>query len=418
MARYAYYRGLHSSVQRIMKRILIFSLSYYPKHIGGAEVAIKEITDRISGDDIEFHIVCNRYDSTLQRVEKMGNVLVHRIGIATKNPTMADLSALPLNLNKPLFQFLAAAKAIQLHRKHQYDAVWAMMAHACGVPAALFKMMFPKVPYILTLQEGDPLPHIERVMRPLWPLFARAFTKADRVQAISHFLGAWARARGFKGQLEIIPNGVGLTHFAQEYPPEELQELKNRLGKKEGDVYLITTSRLVHKNAVDDVIRALAKLPAPVHFLVLGTGPDEAKLRALAESLGLQGRVQFVGQVDHRDMPKYLKASDIFIRPSRSEGMGNSFIEAMAAGLPVIATHEGGIPDFLFDEKRNPEKATTGWAVDANAPEQIADAISDIICRPEKVKEVCANARVLVESRYTWDIVTKAMRKNVFSVID
>ena len=64
-----------------VKRVLIFSLAYFPKHVGGAEVSIKEITDRIS--DIEFHMVTNRFDSTLPRVEKIGNVLVHRIGIAT-----------------------------------------------------------------------------------------------------------------------------------------------------------------------------------------------------------------------------------------------------------------------------------------------------------------------------------------------
>jgi len=68
------------------KKILIFSLAYYPKHVGGAEVALKEITDRIDPAHIEFHMVTNRFDSTLPKTEKVGNVLVHRIGITTKNP--------------------------------------------------------------------------------------------------------------------------------------------------------------------------------------------------------------------------------------------------------------------------------------------------------------------------------------------
>src|SRR4051812_6431054 len=130
-----------------MKRILIFSLAYFPKHVGGAEVAIKEITDRIG--DIEFHMVSNRFDSTLPKVEKIGNVLVHRIGITTKNPSMIDLRKFPLHLNKFLFQFLAAWKALQLHRQYKYDAIWAMMAHSTGVPSALFKWFKPDVPYIL-----------------------------------------------------------------------------------------------------------------------------------------------------------------------------------------------------------------------------------------------------------------------------
>jgi hypothetical protein len=134
-----------------MKKVLIFSLAYFPKHVGGAEVAIKEITDRIDPQDIEFHMVCLRFDSTLPAVEQVGNVLVHRIGFTTKNPSMGDLKKYPLALNKYLFQFLAAWKAARLHARYQYDGTWAMMAHSCGVPAAIFKLFYPQVPYILTL---------------------------------------------------------------------------------------------------------------------------------------------------------------------------------------------------------------------------------------------------------------------------
>lgn len=395
-----------------MKKILIFSLAYFPKHVGGAEVAIKEITDRLP--DIEWHVVTNRFDSTLPKEEKVGNVIVHRIGIATKNPSMADLKKLPLNLNKLLFQFGAARKALSLHRQHAFDATWAMMAHSCGVPGVLFKLAHPRVPFVLTLQEGDPIEYIERKMRPLWPLFTRAFTRADVIQAISTFLGRWARARGFEGRLEIIPNAVNTAHFSHEHPQAAIDAVADELGKRMGDVYVITTSRLVHKNAVDDMIRALPLLPANLSFVVLGTGPDEAMLKALAAELGVTHRVKWLGQVGHADMPKYLKACDIFIRASRSEGMGNSFVEAMAAGLPVVATQEGGIADFLFDEKRNPGVPITGWAVDKDAPPQIAAAIIDIMTRPEKVRAVVKTAKEMVVEKYDWDIVARAMRERVF----
>ncbi|OGG58823.1 hypothetical protein A2765_00380 [Candidatus Kaiserbacteria bacterium RIFCSPHIGHO2_01_FULL_56_24] len=395
-----------------MKKILIFSLAYFPKHVGGAEVSIKEITDRMP--DFEFHMVTNRFDSTLPKVEKVGNVLVHRIGIVTKDPTMADLKRFPLQLNKPLFQFLAAVKAQQLQWKYGYDATWAMMAHSTGVPAAIFKMLNPKVKYVLNLQEGDPPEYIEKKMRPLWPLFKRAFTKADIIQPLSTFLANWARHMGYAGPIEIIPNAVAAKHFSQEYPDAVINEVKDRLGKRMGDVFVITTSRLVHKNAVDDVIRALPMLPENVHFLVLGTGPDEVMLKKLASDLKVSSRVQFLGHIGHEDMPKYLKASDIFTRPSRSEGFGASFAEAMAAELPVVTTQEGGIADFLFDEKRNPDKPITGWAVDKDSPEQIVVAIRDIMARPEKVRAVVATAKQMVIEKYDWDIVAKDMREKVF----
>jgi glycosyltransferase involved in cell wall biosynthesis len=130
--------------------------------------------------------------------------------------------------------------------------------------------------------------------------------------------------------------------------------------------------------------------------------------------LGLQERVFFRGQIVHDVMPKYLKACDIFIRPSRSEGMGNSFVEAMAAELPVIATQEGGIADFLFDEKRNPDKPTTGWAVDANSPESIKMAVEDILSRPEKVASVLGTAKQLAIEKYDWNLIAKRMNEEVF----
>ncbi len=396
------------------KKILILSLSYYPNFIGGAEVAIKEITDRIPQSDLEFHMVTLRYDSALPRVSREGNVLVHRIGFSRPHPSMADLKKFPLHYNKLLFQFTAALKASSLHRTEQYDAIWAMMAHSSGVPAALFKLSHPDVPYILTLQEGDPPEYIEKLMRPLWPLFSRAFTTADIVDAESTFLGKWARRRGFSGPLEVIPNAVDTQYFARGVSPDVLASLRRSLGKKEGDIYLITTSRLVRKNAVDDVLSALPLLPESVHFLILGIGPDEDKLRALAKKLGVEKRAHFLGQIAQAELPSYLGISDIFIRPSRSEGMGNSFIEAMAAGLPVIATQEGGIADFLFDARRDPGAAPTGFAVDRDSPEQIARAVERIISNPGEVEEAVRNARDLVFKKYDWNIIARDMREKVF----
>lgn len=392
------------------KKILIFSLNYYPRFYGGAEVAIKEITDRISPSEIEFHMVTLHFDSKLPGVEKLGNVLVHRIGFVRSNSTIADLKKFPLHYNKHWYQFFAAFHAMRLHRTYHYDGMWAMMAHSCGVPAALFKMFNQRVKYLLTLQEGDPLDYIEKTVRPLWPLFKRAFTTADAIQSISTFLGNWARRRGFTGLLEIIPNAVNTKLFSQAYSEEELKPIREMLGKKDGDVFLITTSRLVEKNAVDDVISALALLPANIHFAILGIGPDETKLRALADVKKVTSRVHFLGQVDHKEMPKYLRASDIFIRPSRSEGMGNSFVEAMAAELPVIATQEGGIADFLFDPELNRDKKPTGRAVPKDSPEAIARQTKAFITDRNLTKEIVTNAKELAFAKYDWDLIAKNMK--------
>ena len=97
--------------------------------------------------------------------------------------------------------------------------------------------------------------------------------------------------------------------------------------------------------------------------------------------------------------------------------MGNSFVEAMAAGLPVIATQEGGIADFLFDEKRNPGVPITGWAVSKDAPHEIADVVKDVMARTEKTRAVIATARTMVSEKYDWNLIARDMREKVFKLL-
>lgn len=397
-----------------MKRILIFSLAYYPDVVSGAEVALKEITDRISTDDIAFDMVTLRYNSSLPRFERLGNVNVYRIGYTRKNPTITALGKYPLILNKYLFPFTAFLAARKLHLKNHYDCVWAMMANYAGFAALFFKMKFPDVRFLLTMQEGDPIEYVKHRVKFAYPLFRRIFLKADFIQTISHYLGGFARNMGYAGPLDVIPNAVNVAHFAEEYSGAELTILKNHLGKKPGDFFLITTSRMVSKNAVDVVIRALPLLSHEVKFLILGIGPDEQALRDLAEEKGVEDRVQFLGQVLHQDLPKYLKISDIFVRPSRSEGLGNSFLEAMAAGLPVIATPVGGITDFIFDPDQNPDHEPTGLFAKIDDPISIANQVVRLMENPELRNRLFVNGRTLVAEKYDWSLIARTMKEKVF----
>lgn len=391
-----------------MKRILIFSLAYYPDMVSGAEVAVKEITDRISREDIEFHLITLLFDRSRPHAERIGNVTVYRVGFGGGY------------LSKMLYISLAVWKACDLHRRRPFDALWSVMTYML-FPVVLAKWFGVRVPHILTLQDGDPYERVfERwFIRPLTPVLDYGFRTARIVQAISSYLGEWARRRGYQGTLEIIYNGANARDFAEATSDEEIEALKQSLGKKDKDVFIVTTSRLAHKNGIDAVIAALPLLPDNVSFVIVGGGEDEKKLKDQAESLGVSGRTLFVGNVERTETPKYRRIADIFARPSRSEGLGNSFASAMAAHLPIIATQEGGIKEFLFDEKRDPEKPTTGWAVDVDSPEQIADAVTDILANPDKVRLVTENAYRLAYEQYNWDTIAAQMRNRVFGpVID
>lgn len=381
------------------KRILIFSLAYYP-HVGGAEVAIKEVTDRLSPAEFEFHMLTLRFGNE-PREEKIGNVFVHRVGSGKSY------------FSKILFIPQAARMARRLHREKPFDALWAMMSYML-FPIVLVR---PNAPYLLTLQEGDPFEHVFKrwFIFPFVPLLKRGFQGAFEVQAISSYLAKWARGMGFRGEPVVIPNGVDVERFARTKSSDPVKH--QVFDKRNGNIVrLVTASRLVHKNGIDTVIDALALLPEHVHFVIYGTGELETALQRQTLRLKLERRVHFRGFLSHADLPRALHECDVFVRPSRSEGMGNSFIEAMAAGLPVIGTQEGGIADFLFDETRNPDKKPTGFVVDKDAPEQVAQKVKEILADPAKAAVVVGNARAMVDERYDWSTISVRMQELFKSV--
>lgn len=374
-----------------MKKILILSTAYLP-FVGGAEISIKEITSRIKSE-YNFDLITARMQQGLPRVEVVGSVTVYRVGIGVP---FIDKLWLPVG---------GALLARSLHKKKHYDLQWVVMVSWAALAAKFARL---GVPFIVTLQEGDSEAHFSKRWFGLIDISWRSvLARADAVTAISTYLAKRGKRLGFRGEPYIVPNGVDIAHFTQEHHPRIIDETKDKLGKRMGDVFLVTASRLVYKNAVDVCIAALKFLPENVRLVVIGSGPLEKELRA--SSFELRDRVQFVGHVGHDELPKYLKACDIFIRPSRSEGMGNAFIEAFAAGLPVIATQEGGISDFLFDEKRNPDKPVTGFAVDKDSPEQVAAQVKNIMEHSEKVRAVVATARELAKEKYDWALIARAM---------
>lgn len=393
------------------KRILIFSLVYYPNFHGGAEPAIKEITDRIAPEDIEFHMVTCLWNSNLPRIERYGNVLVHRIGFGLPDPAFKDYGGkFILKINKYLFQILGAIKGLQLNKKYSYDGIWAMMAHSAGIPAMIFKTFSPKTRFMLTLQEGDPKEHIERVMRPVWPLFRRVFTTADIVQSISNYLSAWAKEMGYKGEVVLVKNGANPNDLHQTFSKEDIEEIKKELGKREGDIYLVNTSRLVRQKGFDTILESLQYLPENVKFIAVGDGEDEGKLKDLAKRLGVRDRVVFTGRVDRSVVTLYRKASDIFVAPSRSEGLGNAFVSALASKLPLVTSGVGGIADYAVDGE-------TAWIVPPNDPVALAKKIEEVIANPGKVHEISVRARAMVERDYDWDKIAVTMRDKAFSKI-
>jgi glycosyltransferase involved in cell wall biosynthesis len=390
------------------KRILIFSLVYYPRFVGGAEVAIKEITDRISPSEIEFDMVTLRSKGE-KKHERIGNINVYRVGFPV----------LGMKFNKYFFLKTGFWKAVFLNFKYKYDAVWSMMATYNSFAALFFKIFHPKIPFLLTLQEGDPIPYIKERAKPLWPLFKRIFTKADHIQTISHYLANFAKEMKATCPITVVPNGVDVAHFSLEISDEKKQGVYNIISssgsfsRKENDVLLITTSRLVKKNAVGDIIESLVHLPTNYKLIICGIGQEQEILEQKVIAHDFLHRVYFADYVPHSDMPVWLHASDIFIRPSISEGFGNSFIEAMASLVPVIATPVGGIVDFLKDRE-------TGLFCEVSNPQSIAQKVLELTENQNLKKHIVDTAFRMVEEKYDWNNVAGQMEKVIkkFDIIN
>ena len=356
---------------------------------------MKEITNRIV--DFQFDMITARLDKKLPKFERVGNVNVYRLGFGLKT------------LDKFLLPFLGLGQAARQHKKEPYNIVWSIMASQASIAAARFKKHFPGVKLLLTLQEGDEEEHLKRYVFGvnflykllIQPWHLLVFRRADHMTAISNYLKERALTHGVKIPVEIVPNAVDTEKF-QINSKFQFPKFKTDLGIKEGDKIIITTSRLVEKNAVGDIIDAMLYLPENIRLVIIGRGELEEKLKLKTKNLKLQDRVLFLGNVPNEQVPEYLAISDAFVRPSLSEGLGNSFLEAMAAGVPIIGTNVGGIPDFLTDAK-------TGLFCEVGSPRSIADKVKLLLTDDDLRQKVVANAKKLVAEKYDWSLTAVKM---------
>jgi glycosyltransferase involved in cell wall biosynthesis len=368
------------------KKILLFSTAYLP-FIGGAELALKEITDRL--DDFEFSLITSKFRSELPDKEKLGNINIYRVGFGN-------------NFDKFLLPILGYFKAKEILKKEMPSLVHAYQASYGAGAAWLLKKTYPKLPLLLTIQEGKELSSQGYFINFIREAIIK---KADSATAISRYLKNYISAVNKNLKIDIVPNGVDIDKFSREFSYGETSALEEKLGVMPDDKVIISVSRLVPKNGVDLLIKAMSVLSGRGKYklILVGEGPEKENLSLVISHLSLQDNVIFAGSVNHHDLPLYLKISDVFVRPSRSEGLGNAFLEAMAAGVPVIGTKVGGIPDFLEDRK-------TGLFAKLE-PEDIAFNVRIIMENESLRNELISNAKKLVSENYSWNKIAEEFRK-------
>ncbi len=165
-------------------------------------------------------------------------------------------------------------------------------------------------------------------------------TVISPTQSIKEMLIEW----GMRTRIEIIPTGTDIEKFKNANSGNIREELK--IGKDK--ILLMTISRLAEEKNVDFLIRSFAGMKNNnLHFMIVGGGHYKESLEKLAKELKVWNKITFTGAIPHSDIPKYFKASDIFVYASLSETQGIMITEAMASGLPVVAVKAPGAMDLI-----------------------------------------------------------------------
>lgn len=357
-------------------RVIVCMTAYAPL-VGGAEIAVEETLRRYK-DRFDFFIVTSRFRRDLPKREAREEGLVVRLGLGTR-------------FDKWTLPFLGFAWGAARLLQRRPTILWAMDISQGAMAALFLKMLFPRTPLIFTIQYGEDLARLRRGRGgAIGKIFSSLLRHADYVTAISTYLLDLSRAFGYLGPAQLIHNGVNFSLFRN----GENNRTKEKRGKT-----VITISRLVPKNGVDILIRAVAEVKKTVpdiKCVVIGDGPQRAILESLAASLHLENQISFLGTVPNREIQSYLWGSDVFVRPSRSEGMGNAFIEALAAGIPIIGTPVGGIPDIITDEQ-------TGLFVEAENPSDCARKIVRLLYDDGLSQKIAKHGSALVERLFSWN---------------
>lgn len=189
----------------------------------------------------------------------------------------------------------------------------------------------------------------------------------------------------------LVPRAVNTDLFR---PPLDRGALRHNLGYDRGQVVLGTVGPLRQDKQVEWLLEAAAELladGAQVRVLLVGSGPEEAALKRRAEELGLSGRYQLTGFAG--DLPAMLTAMDIYVQTASDEGVQVATLEAMSAGLPVLAADQGAVGEMIRDGE-------TGLLFRAGGGKELANRLRPLLEQPDRWMELGNNARRAVERRH------------------
>ena len=285
-------------------------------------------------------------------------------------------------------EFMAAAsyRCLSLMRHFKPDVVLAFFGLPSGAVAWLLKSLHG-IPYVVSLRGGD-VPGFRPYdfwlyHRTAGPFLRVIWRQATSLVANSAGLRELARRFDPKAPIEIVSNGVDLGQYAA---PERLWSPPR----------ILSVGRIVHQKGLDLAIKALSGIQDLAWtWRIAGDGPQLVPLERAAMERGLQPRVEFIGWQTADQLRKEYSEANLFLFPSRDEGMPNAVLEAMASGLPVIASRVAGNEELVVT-------GHTGTLVPVEDAEALREALRELIPEDDKRRRMGEAARERAENEYGW----------------
>lgn len=283
------------------------------------------------------------------------NLTVHRV------PTVHAHGRFGVDGSTPYRIIVQRAMKRVERERGPFDLVHAHVCYPAGVICANLR---PRRPWILTEHQG-PFPFPDLVSSPsgAWRRAQQAFKSASAVVAVSR-MQAGEIERSTEVQPVVIPNVCDERMF---YPRED---------RPSGPFRFLTVAGLVEGKGVDILLDAIARFTARggnALFTIVGAGPLETQLRDQCTALGLDEVVEWRGTVQREALPHVFREADAFVLPSLHESFGVVFIEALASGIPVIATRCGGPEEFVTEDN--------GLLIPVGEVESLASAMEQLVGR-------------------------------------
>jgi len=346
-------------------RIIIAISSFYPI-VGGAERQAQNLARILKARGIDMRIVTRAHPDAPAREIIDGVEVVRLAGYGPKPVKLALL-------------FLAHAAYFR-QRRGTFDLVHIFQLDSHATFATLLKPLMGGAKLMVKMANLGPWGEMHR-LRGLTGRWRKALFRR-RIELLtgtcSDVVTELSRDGFLPERIKIIPTGIDTERYQ---PPTaaEKQALRAELGVTAGAPVAVFTGRLTPQKAVDVLLRAWRQVEQrcpQAELLILGGGSEEQQLRALQAELGLQ-RARFCGL--QADVRPYLRAGDVFVFPSRADGLSNSFLEAMACGLVPVATDYGGAREVV-------RHGENGYLIGIDDEQALADRVVEALLHPDREK--------------------------------